>query len=172
MRMPDIYVGKNLGKELICAEIGVLHGDHALAMLKGLPIKKLYLIDPYITYPIYCVEPYPQGTLDEDYIKVKSLEQEYAGVVEVLRMPSLEAAELLKEIPFDYVYIDGNHEHPHVDNDVKVWWDLVKKGGVLSGHDILLNDVYTAVNDFVQMLKLSTDIFIFSVDSENWLIHK
>jgi len=34
-------------KNLIGAEIGVYRGEHALAMLESLDIKKIYLIDPY-----------------------------------------------------------------------------------------------------------------------------
>ena len=45
---------KNSNKEeLIGVEIGVLDGWNALEMLEMLPIKKLYLIDPYIAYKEY-----------------------------------------------------------------------------------------------------------------------
>ena len=50
MRISTIYVRHNLGKGLICAEIGVKEGEHAIEMLDFLPIKKLYLIDPFLPY--------------------------------------------------------------------------------------------------------------------------
>ncbi len=35
----------------------------------------------------------------------------------------------------DFVYIDGNHAAPWVDDDIREWSKKVRKGGVVSGHD-------------------------------------
>jgi len=42
-------------KDLIGAEVGVYKGENAVNILKYLPVKKLYLIDPYQNYSDYTV---------------------------------------------------------------------------------------------------------------------
>ena len=169
MRSADNYVRDTLGKDLIAAEVGVLGGEHALEMLQ-LPLKKLYLIDPWNYYTINEKEAYTKDMLEGHYKKVLGIKEQYP-IVEVLRMGSLEAVEFLKEISFDYVYIDANHERPYVDNDISSWWKLVKNGGVLGGHDYHMSHVYAAVNEFLGVLLPNTRI-IFMHGNYDWIIHK
>jgi predicted O-methyltransferase YrrM len=53
---------------------------------------------------------------------------------------------------FDFIYIDGLHTYEGVKNDIKNFLPLVKKGGVIGGHDYTnriphLVGVYEAVNE-------------------------
>lgn len=46
--------------------------------------------------------------------------------------------ELLAKYPdghFDFVYLDGLHEHKEVRAEIPIWWHKVRSGGVLAGHD-------------------------------------
>src|SRR5258708_4465964 len=41
----------------------------------------------------------------------------------------------IKDDSLDLCFIDGDHEHPGVDLDLKHFWPKVKKGGIFCGHD-------------------------------------
>lgn len=61
-------------------------------------------------------------------------------------------AEHVKKIvepPYDVLMIDGWHEHPVVDNDLKNYAPLVKKGGLILMHDIRMMDVCDAYHKFI-----------------------
>lgn len=53
--------------------------------------------------------------------------------LEVLRMSSIEAAELFENKSVDMVFIDGCHEEMNVENDILTW--LPKTRRVICGHD-------------------------------------
>ena len=58
----------------------------------------------------------------------------------MLKMNSEEAAALFPKrfFPdgyFDFVYIDADHTYEMVKKDVNLWLPLVKKGGIIGGHD-------------------------------------
>src|SRR4030042_911019 len=56
------YMKQNLtDKPLTGAEIGTARGDNALNLLQELPLRKLYLIDPYIPYMEHGRQPNYSG---------------------------------------------------------------------------------------------------------------
>ena len=142
------YVRENLGKELICAEIGVREGLHTLGMLT-LPIKQLYLVDFFL--------PYLDGETEQT-VEMQSLH--YRNVIELIlsddrlfekttliTKESKEASTLFPDQFFDFVYIDANHDYYYIKRDLELWWPKVKDtGGVLAGHDF--DQVAKAVIDF------------------------
>lgn len=61
-------------------------------------------------------------------------------------------AELVKSLvpeKIDVLFIDGWHEHPIVDNDLKNYAPLVKSGGLILMHDIRMQDVMDAYHSFL-----------------------
>jgi len=54
----------------------------------------------------------------------------------------------------DMVFIDGNHSYEYVLHDMENWTPLVRKGGIVAGHDYTQNpqskyfDVQKAVHEF------------------------
>jgi hypothetical protein len=67
-------------------------------------------------------------------------------------MTSDEGYDALKFNEWDFIYIDGLHTYEGVKNDIKNFLPLVKKGGVIGGHDYTnqiphLVGVYEAVNE-------------------------
>lgn len=147
MRFSAEYVRDNLGKDLIVAEIGVWHGDNAEELLRDLPIKRLVLVDPYKEYKAEGVNPITQASLNEARDHAMRLVPPDGRVVWFL-MTSVEAATQLREAQFDYVYIDANHNREFVRKDIEAWWPLVKKGGVMGGHDCDLEGVKKTIDSF------------------------
>ncbi len=58
-----------------------------------------------------------------------------AGVVEVHRLASAEAAERFRDGELDFVYIDGNHRYEFVKADLETYARKVRPGGFLAGDD-------------------------------------
>jgi len=145
------------GENLIGAEIGVYKGEHSLSLLKNLSIKKIYLIDPYFLY-----EEYSEG---KKHFSDSDSSLEFAKSEAKKRLENFEekiewveelSSNCLDKIPdnLDFVYIDGNHQSPFVDDDIKNYYDKVKSGGIIGGHDFYNgfcsehNDVVTSVIKF------------------------
>ena len=135
-------------KEIIACEIGVLEGEHAFQMLKHLNIKKLYLIDSYENY-----EEDFQYKLSGAKEKAEELLREYKDKIIWIEKYSDDAIKDIKE-ELDFVYIDANHSYPYVKKDIENYYPLIKKGGIISGHDykpnelLIAPDVIKAVSEF------------------------
>lgn len=71
---------------------------------------------------------------DEMYLYTCKLSM-YFPCLKVFRLTSLQAAGLFSKRYFDLVFIDADHRYPAVLEDTEAWLPLVKKGGILSGHD-------------------------------------
>jgi SAM-dependent methyltransferase len=69
-------------------------------------------------------------------------------LVQAWEMTSLDFAEIAHANRFDFVFIDGDHSEGAVYADCRAWWQKVKAGGVLAGHDRGLPGVDAGVNRF------------------------
>ena len=64
----------------------------------------------------------------------------YYPQLKVMRLDSLTASKLFEDQPyFDIIYIDANHHYDFISADIRHWVGLVKKGGIISGHDYINN---------------------------------
>jgi hypothetical protein len=52
-----------------------------------------------------------------------------------IRLKSTEAAVMYEDRSLDFVFIDGSHEYQDVKEDLSFWYNKVKRGGTISGHD-------------------------------------
>jgi len=161
-------------KDLTVAEIGVHNGQNASELMNELDLSVIYLVDPYVAY----VDKEPEHWFIYDSIMVDSIRAIAESNISLrpdgykakfIRMPSLKAMELFPDNMFDFVYIDALHSHPHVDNDINVWYNKVKTGGVLGGHDWALPDVKEAVRKFTYDNQITIDETLFETD---WYIQK
>jgi len=140
----EYYVGRPFNrflkstkkKDLVGIEIGVYDGWNSLEILETLPIKKLYLIDPYKSYDDYFEneDSETQKDLDKRRIVTREVLKKYKDKIVFVYDFSEKAVEKINE-EVDFVYIDGNHEYSFVKKDIELYFPKVKKGGLIGGHD-------------------------------------
>ena len=148
---------------LIGVEIGVHYGNNARAMLSSLSIDTLYLIDPYLPY-------YEKGRIRVIDDIEKAMHSRLRSFRRQCRFIKKTSSEAVDDVPnnLDFVYIDGNHSHPYVDDDIQLYYPKVKPGGVLGGHDYHNDwqEVMEAVDSFVQKNGLK----LFHSEADWWII--
>jgi hypothetical protein len=163
------YIAENL-HPVVGAEIGVWMGANAESIIKNLPsLKKLILIDPYL--------PYVDGDKNNDKLTDTSSYRaiaiqrlmKYANsiLIDWRFRKSIEASKILFNESLDFVYIDGDHTYENVKEELQAYWPLIKRGGVMGGHDINFYGVMRAVGEFAMANKLHP-----RVDDVDWWIVK
>ena len=114
------------------AEIGTCGGEFAVALLAaGLTVT---CVDPWLIYPGY-IDYKRQKTLDRAYALACERLAPYYGQCNIIKKPSLEAVDEIKDGSLDFVFIDANHLLLPLLQDIYAWTPKVKVGGIVSGHD-------------------------------------
>jgi len=160
-----LYAKKHFNRPITVVEIGVFRGEHSRSILKTLPIKQLYLVDPYLA-----TNEYSQKKLDKVFRKAKALFPKKK--VTFVKKLSHEAAE---ELPneLDFVYMDGDDRYEPLTKDLETYWRKLRRGGILAGHDFWKSpqlkeiEVVKAVTEFA--VKNNLDL---NVHQEDWWIIK
>ena len=136
------------------AEIGCAKGGTTSYLLHNLPSLHLIAVDLWEfrsevyeerEYSIRCKED--QKTVFNIFKKVVNL---YKKRLTILRGVSWEMAEQVPDESLDFIFIDADHGYESVKKDILAWFPKVKKGGLISGHDINLPGVYQAVQELIQ----------------------
>jgi predicted O-methyltransferase YrrM len=143
-RYSETLIKKELGKDLVCAEIGTFDGENAERMLDNLPIRRIYLVDPYAEY----------GEHGGDKKSIASARRLAHARLERFgdRVAWVEkkSEDAVADIPdgLDFVYIDGAHDYENVRKDIANYYPKIREGGLLTGHDICWPGVTSAVWEF------------------------
>ena len=138
-------------------EIGTNAGDLTRTILRDRPVSILFTIDPWESRPGDGYEAgQPQEYHNEQEAAARAKLEPYKGKVEIIKMTSDEAFEILRglkhidRVGFDFVWIDGHHSEEQVRRDIANYWQLVRPGGILGGHDYnLVPDVTKVVDEFM-----------------------
>ncbi len=117
------------------AEIGTFRGEYAEVLCKANPGLHLYCVDPWEAYEGY-IDFKEQDMLNMDYLHDKETLSAYDCTL--VRSYSVDAVKEFADDTLDFVYIDGNHNLLHVIQDICLWNNKVKKGGIVSGHDFII----------------------------------
>ena len=175
---------KNSQKKLIGVEIGVSLGNNALNILQNLQIKKLYLIDPYLKYDDYNETEFHdtlpvggrtwklynqnQKEQNKNFTHAKNTLKEYKSKIKFIRKKSEDTADSIPNHSLDFAYIDGNHNYKYVEKDIKLFYQKIKPGGVLGGHNyqIVIEGVVEAVDEFVE----KNNIELFTKPDDWWVV--
>jgi len=131
------------------AEIGVGRGRTTREILRSNCsniIKEYWAVDPWSTKHARDSECNRIGGRDQNFFD-KEAWNVYRYVcffpqLKIIRMTSVEASKLfyhykkyVNEKYFDLVFIDAEHDYESVKRDILTWEPLVKKGGIMCGHD-------------------------------------
>lgn len=171
------YINRNYDctNELVGVEIGVANGDNAFSIMNILPIKKLYLIDPY-SFSMYLREGYTESSQPAfDKVRDTAIEllSQFGDKIEHIIKKSEDAVD---DVPdnLDFVYIDGNHEYEYVKKDLELYYPKVKVGGIFGGDNFesLLPDVARAVLEFTDKHGLKIHGGRSPLSYEWWVIKK
>jgi len=123
------------GKKIIAIEIGTFQGYHAENILKELNIEKLYLVDPYEEYIQEGTLGKTKGSLSKAERFARNKLKRFGDRIFWVKKYSDDAVKDFKE-KVDFIYIDGNHDYKFVKEDMENYFKILKKGGVMGGHDI------------------------------------
>ena len=108
------------------------------------------LIDPYEIYDGWDSDGEVRHMDGEDIKEVeefakKRLEQHRDKIIWI-KKKSENVSSLSANL--DFVYIDGAHDYENVKKDLEIYYPLLKKGGILCGHDFGREGLTKAVWEF------------------------
>ena len=161
------------------AEIGVYEGGHGEYILNNkyfkdsnVKLKKLNLIDPFSEYTDSNGNVFFAGEEgNKFYEKVKHRFDRYKNA-KLIRKTSEEASKDFKDETLDFVYIDGDHNYAPFKKDLEIWYQKLKKNGVLCGDDYGIpfsEGIIRALNEFSFEKKIQ---FHNVHDSSQWFLIK
>lgn len=129
------------------AEVGVKKGLFSKVLCEGVPNLKLKCIDPYL--------PTPELDWDtaESYFAEAKDNLKGFNVEHIKKTSKHAAAEDVPKWSLDFVYIDADHRFDSVMQDIIIWTQRVRPGGIVSGHDYDNPDVKAAVDVFTDTHK-------------------
>lgn len=156
-------------------EIGTHRGAYARQFLDHWKGERLYCVDPWA--PIKGYEEQAEslktigsnGNREDDYNEAHGILATHGSRAKLLRMTSERAANIFKDRQVDFVYLDGDHRRRFVEQDLQLWWPLVRKGGILAGHDFLCpgepdglwgKNIQPAVLDFADRERVNVQLLI------------
>ena len=90
-------------------------------------------------------------TMYEDFLK--NIEP-VKGVINPIKMSSIEASKLYKPNSLDFIFIDASHDTQSVREDLTYWMPRIKEDGIIAGDDINNTEVASAVMWFFDNEKL------------------
>lgn len=86
--------------------------------------------------------------------------------VSIIRKPSVQAAQYVRDKSLDAIFIDASHKYQDVLDDLRAWYPKMKSQGLFLGHDFDWSEVNTAVHTFAKEIEATAR----PVDASCWII--
>ena len=133
---------------LVGCELGVDVCNNANSILSLMNISTLHLVDSFARGKIYepCYLPY--GECKERLAEYKDKVVYHIGNTKGISKDFTDSS-------LDFVYVDADHSYECCREDMLNYWPKVKNGGVLAGHDLVIEGVKKAVNQFCEENKVT-----------------
>jgi hypothetical protein len=166
------------GSELRGVEIGVGSGEFSEYLLRESRFQTFYCIDPWRRVDDYrdianCSDEQHERKFQKCQDRLKGFD-----CVKYLRYTSGEAANEIPDASLDFVHIDANHAYEFAKRDIEIYYQKLKPGGILSGHDYLDGERYEgsfgvkmAVDEFVIAHHLPR-LFVTPESWPTWFIYR
>lgn len=136
---------------------------------------------------LFCVDPYRQGYDDADPISSGERHLDFLDAsnklmdflvesrVEFIIQPSNQAVTRFKANSLNFVYIDGHRKYDSVLEDLEIWYDKLRVGGIMAGYGIAddlgqswQSEVKAAVMEFVQRLHTPPKVYVICEPDAEW----
>jgi hypothetical protein len=140
------------------AEVGVKKGGYSETFLRSWHGELLISVDPWREADAGEYRDranVPQEKQERFYRQTRERLARFGSRSEIWRLTSLQAAARLPRHSLDCVFIDARHDRESVLADLEAWFDKVRPGGIIAGHDYVDGDfergrfgVKSAVEDF------------------------
>jgi len=166
MRASINFIKEKIG--LVGVEIGIYKGENTKNIFESLPIKKLYLVDPYEVYEGYPEQPTPLK--DAEIISSYRLSK-YKDKSHFIKLKASDAVHLIPD-DLDFVYIDGNHKYEYVKQDIENYYPKLKIGGILAGHDFRAKPYEEGVEKAVEEFVRKRGLKLYAQNADWWVIKK
>jgi FkbM family methyltransferase len=124
-------------------EVGVKEGEFSRHLLGAWQGCHLISIDPWREDEADAytdIANVPQQVQESFYQATVRRLSPFGGRSTIWRATSLEAARLVPHHSLDFAYLDARHDYDSVLEDLTAWFDRVRPGGILAGHDYLDGD--------------------------------
>jgi len=144
----------------VVAEVGSYAGESTKIFMNTRRIARLYAIDPWLNgYDNWDFANFSDMRAVEAQFDARTVG---LNVIK-MKMLNIEAARKITE-PLDMVYIDGCHRYAAVKEDINIWVQKIKPGGLLAGHDYSIPETRMAVDEFAN----GRQILLY--DDSSWAI--
>jgi FkbM family methyltransferase len=121
-------------------EIGVQRALYSAQLLAAWKGSHLISIDPWSEAPsqeYIDIANVAQAEHDRIYDEACRRLAPFGARSTIWRQTSIEAAPRVPHHSLDFVYIDARHDYASVIEDLEAWFDKVRPGGILAGHDYI-----------------------------------
>lgn len=157
-----------LGPNVVGVELGVWYGTNMGHLLDECPnIKTLFGIDPYLPYQDWN-RYIGKEAMDAAYQSASNIVQQFPGRADLLVTTSDVASKQFQG-KLDFIFIDGDHSYERCYEDLNLWYDHVRPGGLFSGHDFSLEGVNRALLQFRTERKIKGFFKVIPNDVWFWI---
>lgn len=143
-------------------EVGTDRGEFARQFLDIWTGPTMLCVDNYEPYPLSGSKSAILIDRTPDMLAAIQHLAPHHSRYRLIKADSVDLAKNLRPEYVDFVYIDASHEYKDVQADLKAWLPVVRKGGILAGHDYgdgrNPNEVIKAVDEFAKEHKLDIEL--------------
>jgi len=157
----------SMNNNSIIVELGCWLGKSTAAICLGAKTENIYVVDIWCGCGLKFNKDEEAGA-NGLWQFISNMKDRVNFVPFIIFGDSSISANKFKSNSIDFLFIDANHLYNSVINDIKSWYDKIKVGGIISGHDYFNKDVGRAVRDCFPIKQVQHAIN--HIDSIWWII--